>query len=294
MKHAYLIMAHAEESLLKNLLLCLDHDRVDIFIHLDKKSTLSENTFKDICRHANIYFTKRISVNWGGYSQIEAELILLEHAVSKGPYSYYHLLTGVDLPLKPQEEILNFFDAHQGKEFISIKECDNVPAYMSRVKYYHPFQESFRRNSVFGKLIKKALLLPQQFLKVNRCCFNKYGVGSAYFDITHLFAEYVLLHSDCIKRNFKMTCCADEIFLQTIFLNSTGFFRYEHPEREHPYIEDIYLDVLRAIDWTRGKPYVYKNSDYQLLMDSNCLFARKFSTTLDSNIINRIVRSITK
>ena len=38
---------------------------------------------------------------------------------------------------------------------------------------------------------------------------------------------------------------------------------------------------MRAIDWTRGSPYEWKVSDFDELINSNKLFARKFT---DSNI----------
>ena len=37
MRHAYLIIAHADFELLENLLSVLDYEDNDIFIHIDKK-----------------------------------------------------------------------------------------------------------------------------------------------------------------------------------------------------------------------------------------------------------------
>ena len=54
---------------------------------------------------------------WGGYSQIRSELILFQSAWEHG-YEYYHLISGVDLPIKTQDEIHEFFREHYGKEFI--------------------------------------------------------------------------------------------------------------------------------------------------------------------------------
>lgn len=63
-------------------------------------------------------FAERTRVNWGGYSQIQAELNLLKAAANSGEdYSYYHLLSGADLPLRPAQEIWGFFE-QRGTEFI--------------------------------------------------------------------------------------------------------------------------------------------------------------------------------
>lgn len=45
---------------------------------------------------------------------------------------------------------------------------------------------------------------------------------------------------------------------------------------------------MRYIDWTLGAPYTFQESDYQRIMSSGCLFARKFDETVDSDIIHRI------
>ncbi len=37
-----------------------------------------------------------------------------------GHYEYYHLLSRVDLPIKSQDDIHDFFRANQGKEFFGI------------------------------------------------------------------------------------------------------------------------------------------------------------------------------
>ena len=49
----------------------------------------------------------RINVQWGGYSQIKCELKLLKSAIEHN-YDYYHLISGVYLPLKTQDYIHNF------------------------------------------------------------------------------------------------------------------------------------------------------------------------------------------
>jgi len=60
----------------------------------------------------------RVDVRWGDLTVVEAEYKLFEAAKAKGPYQYYHLLSGVDLPLKSQDYIHEFCDRYGGKEFI--------------------------------------------------------------------------------------------------------------------------------------------------------------------------------
>ena len=104
MKHAYLILAHMKFD--KCLLQCLDDKRNDIFIHFDYKLTqIPELQTK----YANLFIIEnRIDVRWGDVSVVEAEYVLFEAASRQGSYAYYHLLSGVDMPLKSQDYIHNF------------------------------------------------------------------------------------------------------------------------------------------------------------------------------------------
>ena len=45
---------------------------------------------------------------------------------------------------------------------------------------------------------------------------------------------------------------------------------------------------MRHIDWKRGKPYIFRNDDFDELISSNCMFARKFDEKIDNEIIEKI------
>lgn len=110
-KHAFLIIAHTDWSLLKTLVSLLDYELNDIYIHIDAK-VLAKDIPDIICSKSNLYMLeRRISVAWGDISVVEAEYLLFETAYNNSHYSYYHLLSGVDLPLKPKEYIYSFFYA---------------------------------------------------------------------------------------------------------------------------------------------------------------------------------------
>ena len=109
-RHAYLIMAHNQFDLLKKIISLLDFEGHDFYIHIDKKSVdFNLSDFEGAAKKSNIIFIDRRDTVWGGYSGIETELALLEKA-AKGDYSYFHLISGADMPLKPAKEIYEFFE----------------------------------------------------------------------------------------------------------------------------------------------------------------------------------------
>ncbi|MFR2776304.1 MAG: beta-1,6-N-acetylglucosaminyltransferase [Anaerostipes sp.] len=293
-KHAYLIMAHDNESLLKDLLKALDFELNDIYLHIDKKSNIRPERLAESLQSSHLIFTERVRVKWGGYSQIEAELVLLEAAVNSGEnYEYIHLLTGVDMPLKKQKDIHEFYGRHKGREFISCTE--NPPGdFMDRVKYFYP-DFILIRNSI-GRSIRGIFVKFQHVvLKIDRTDKIRYGFGSAYFDISLDFAKYILQNKKWIQEHFRDTFCADEMFIQTVYLNSPFNKEgnlYKNNQPKHPFIANTYFDVVRAIDWKRGRPYTYKMEDYNMLMESGCLFARKFNMKIDSKIVKCILKKV--
>lgn len=143
-KHTYLIMAHNEFEVLKELLLALDDDRNDIYIHFDKK-------VKEIpeikLNKSNLYILEnRIDVRWGHVSQIEAEYALFEEAFkSKEQSVRYHLISGTHFPLKTQDELHTFFDRNSGKEILSFIYTNDYEVKM-KLGRYHFFLRNYKHH----------------------------------------------------------------------------------------------------------------------------------------------------
>lgn len=101
----------------------LDDSRNDIYLHLDKKWKLNLLDVY-IPKRAKLFFMKkRMDIRWGDISLIKLEFKLFQMAYENGPYLYYHLLSGVDLPIKSQDYIHEFFKEIMVKSLlVSLKE----------------------------------------------------------------------------------------------------------------------------------------------------------------------------
>lgn len=281
-KHAYLIMAHNQPDLLKKLVTLLDDERNDIYIHADvKMKNFQEDEYRKIVKSANIFFTERINIKWGSYSQIYCELLLLKKAI-KTEHSYYHLLSGVDLPIKSQNVIHEFFERYDGFEFVDEDNEIINEICLERIKYYHIL--NYRKNRL-SEMLKKSSMALQNRLGVNRLKMHKdvhFQKGRNWFSITHEFAKYVVEKEKWIEQMFEKSFCADELFLQTLARNSKFAMKIcncitmpEVPDTRH-------------IDWNRGYPYIFQDKDYEELKRVEALFARKFDLKVDQNIVERI------
>lgn len=282
-KHAYLIMTHNNFYILEKLLLLLDSEKHDIFVHVDKKVLdFPFEKFEKLLKKSKLIFIPRMDIIWASPTQITCEIELLKTSMSYGKYSYYHLLSGVDLPIKSQDEIYNFFENNKGKEFIGFTNQFDK----NRVCKINLFNNIGRGKSFINSIkyrARKLFIIIQNIFNYNY--MNKYKMsvkkGTNWFSITDELARYVVKNEKLIKDMFKYSISGDEHFLHTLVWNSSF--------KDNVYnLQDELDSCKRLIDWNRGQPYTYKEQDYDLIINSDKLFARKFDMSVDSKIVDMI------
>lgn len=286
-KHAFLIIAHKDDIVFRTLIKLLDVEENDIYIHMDKKNkSYNPKSIEGIVQYSDVYHIERKKISWGGYSQIDVEVRLLEEATKRNNYLYYHLLSGEDLPIKTQKYIHKFFDENQGDEFVRFQ--NEIFEHKDRINYYYFLQELLGRNkSKVGKNIRKLSIQIQKTMKIKRNKNIEFQKGTNWFSITDDFARYVVSKKDWIRKVFKNTICCDEIFIQTILINSNFKEKLYHKKFDN----DIH-SIMRLIDWNRGKPYTFREKDFQELKSSDMLFARKFQCEIDAKIVDEIYNEV--
>jgi hypothetical protein len=263
MKIAYLVLAHNNYHHLQKLVNALSGPHSRIYIHIDRKSSMPL-----IERDGVVFIKERLRVYWGCYSEIAATLKLLKRALKDGN-DYYLLLSGVDYPIKPNEDIIQKMD--EGGEFIEVNK--GFPdRYRSRFEYYFLFNFVNRREwgiknkdaiSVFFLVIEKLLRMMNVKRKIP---FDIY-TGWQWFGLSHNCVNYIVQQAETnkvYKRFFKFSRLPSEAFFQTIIGNS-------------PFYSSV-RNCLTYADWTtRPAPAVIKKCHLEALKNSDCLFARKFN-----------------
>ena len=285
-RHAYLIMAYNNFDVVKVLLQMVDDSRNDVFIHIDRSvKGFDPQALRQMCKESKVEFVPSVKVHWGHYSQIQSVLNLLEQA-TKSQHSYYHLLSGSDLPIKSQDHIHDFCQKHQGKEFVGFGEGD----FLSRVRWLHFFntyrRPANRRQAVaryFFRLASTVSLGLQRRFGLDRS--RRFTVevkkGSDWFSITHDLALYLLGKQREIHRLLRFSEIPTEFYVQTMIWNS-GF-------RNHVFdMSDEFASSVRLVDWRRGDPYVFRKSDLPEILGSDRLFARKFLAQVDIEIVHAL------
>ena len=281
-KICFLIAAHKNQNQLMRLINHLKKD-FDIYVHVDKKCKLNLKSFDNV----NIYKTYKIY--HAEFSQVIGTLFLMNEAY-KNNYERYIFISGQDVPLKSNREIIDFFskDENKDKEFINyIKMDENNIFYeisVDRLSYYYPHGYIRKWYSkLFHSKIRNVLskLYPRR-----KMISNLYN-GSSWWNLTNNAIEYILDYDknnpNYLKR-FNYTWCSDEYFFQSVLLNSD-------------LKDNCVNDYCRYIDWS-GKygqnPVTFKLEDYNDIKNNinNNLFARKFDENIDNDIIDKLYEDL--
>ena len=287
-RHAYLIIAHHHFDMLARLIRALDSEHADFYIHINRSvRDFDEKAIRSAAVKSGVQIFRKYKITWGADTQIRCELFLMEQAM-KGRYDYYHLLSGVDIPLKTSVEIEAFFEG-QDKSFLEVKQETDLTGTLERVRYFYPLQPLIGRQKtgrgwrylLLDQLAYESLKL-QKMLGVDRTKNAPFAYcrGGNWFSIRHDLVACAVGQRKLIERYFYCTMNADEMFLQCVAMAS-------------PLKDTIVQENLRLVDWQRTEhggcsPHTFTMEDYDMLVGSDRLFARKFDPDVDAEIINAL------
>ncbi|MBP1617329.1 MAG: glycosyltransferase [Bacteroidetes bacterium] len=281
MKHAYLIIAHHEFEVLQKLIYALDDERNDIYVHIDTKV----QKMPELTAHSSLLFVlnDRIDVRWGDISQIKCEYKLFENASMQGVYAYYHLISGVHLPLYSQDYIHDFFNKSFDTNCQLLSPLAESEAEVNdKLRRYNLFMRSYQHeNPIFRKLYQKmwwAAILYQNRFRILRNRPQKFIKASNWVSLTGDAVEYLLSIKKEVVRKYRFTRCADEFFVPSELANSAKKKKWNL----------CFESRLLKHEITLANAGVFTLSDFENLMDSECLFARKFSGE-NMDLVEKIV-----
>lgn len=294
-KHAFLIMAHNDFESLKYLLRALDDERNDIFLHVDKKTSYANfDEIRTWVTNAGLFFAPRINVRWGHTSFVKCELELFKLATKMGHYHYYHLLSGVDFPIKSMDYIHDFL-ADKDVEYISYHHYgDGGDNFYYKIKYFYPLMRWVGRGHYDGPGKKNAFLRKlveynwifvdwqreKSIDRTKKYPDTEFVKGDNWCSITDDFARFVVSQERQILKMYRFTDAPDEIYLPTLAYNSD----FKNRLTGHS---------LRKIDWQRGNPYEYVYDDLEeLTQPIEELFARKVSYVNQPELVRGLMQHI--
>jgi hypothetical protein len=283
-KYAYLIIAHNEFEVLQKLISALDDSRNDIYVHIDKKvKTLPELV---ACQSNLFVLKKRIDVRWGHVSQIESEYVLFEAAYySAESYSRYILISGTHIPLKSQDTIHRFFDENSGREILRLIDWNRGNANF-KLNFRHYFLRSSQDANPLirrtGHFLWRVVCGIQKKLTLGNSKIYTITKANNWVALSDAAVKFLLDKKKEVLTKFRRSFCGDEYVVPYVFENSGGRF-------EAMMCENLLFDDFG----TGSRPRVLTMDDYDFLVASDYLFARKFSRQHE-DVIDKILETITK
>lgn len=280
MRTAHLIITYTDPKQTERMIRKMIHPDFDFYIHVDKKNDIKSHLYLETLQ--NVYFIRnRVDVRWAGYNTIRAIFNGIKEICDSGrKYSFINLLSGQDYPLKPIDQLANFFKENKGKEFLAYKDMVNDwQDELFRVRKFHLMNVRFRGRVLFRQETLEKIL--NYIFGERRMPYNLHPYGdSMFWMLSPELALYVtnkVENDKRLKRFFYFTWASDELLFQTIIMNS-------------PYKERVINKNYRYIDWSENKanPKILKEEDFQELKESSMLFARKFDMAKNVRILDMI------
>lgn len=287
-KQAILIMAHKNMGQLERLVKYFD-GRCDIFIHVDRKCSLTDEDCKRLSALPGVVkVLRKISLHWASFSILKTQLLLLETALQHSDFGYVHLLSGQDYPLKPLSSFLDFF-ASASEEFCA---CRHLPHpgtdgnTLHRIQYFFPndyvdnaTEENVARIWKFSHWQKKIGIrrsLPRGV--------DHIYAGSGWFSITHGCVEKIVRYTHehpSLYRRMRFTFAPDEIYLNTLVYHVTCGGK------------DVANDNYRYIRWAKNgdnHPVSFVSQNFYELAETKAFFARKVESPKADGLMQLIDR----
>lgn len=292
MKIAYIILGHKNPQQIVRLVRRLIHPDNYFFIHIDKNADkkIYENVFEQLKDCENVKFIKRFASVYASFGIVEATLEGLKQALlSKIPFDYFINLSGQDYPIKNNAQIARKLSSKKEVSYLwyfplPLEEEHSprgrIVQKLNRVEFWYirykknvirlP-QHGLRKTGVFATIKHSPLwILSKLFLPKKRkfpAAMIPYG-GGQWWCLCRKHAEYIYEFTQNNKKFcsfFKYANVPDEIFFQTILLNSV-------------YASEVVNNDLRLLmfEETSSHPKIYTLDDFSTVAESEQLFARKF------------------
>lgn len=286
MKHSIVILAHHETEHLLRLIAYFGQETA-IYVHFDKKSPVSGQFLDEVRAIPNVKEVyRKYAVHWGGRSMLRCELYMIGKVLENGVPDYLHLISGQDYPTRPYSWFLDFFETNQGLDFIH---CEPFPNdtwdhnSFARLQYYH-FNDYFS-DPIRARKWNHRLRRLQHKLHIRRKfpLFSCLYGGSQWFSLQGQTAASLLTYTQEHKRflrSMKYTFGSDEIYFQTLLMNI-------HTDA---HVVPVNKRFIRWKDENGNCPANLGAEHFRLLIENDCLFARKFVKGISDTLVSLIDR----
>ena len=305
MQKNYLILAHKNPLQLGRMIERLDDGASKFFIHLDAKTPIEP--FAACLEGGHIRFIEpRERCVWGDFSIVRATIHLMEAASKE--QGVFILMSGQDYPIQSQGYINDFLERNKEFDFIEVEPLEEKwkpKMVKDKLEHYHILHSEerghsncyapFAHCSVFQKLRTLTHLLKGRLSRKNfrlLCSlpkrvapFERQYAGSQFWAFSertfYAVLNYIREHKAALEGYYKYTSSPDEIYFHSVLMDLVA--------------KDSTIklkDPITYVNYFR-KNNVFVTEDFEKLSSAKGkLFARKFDTDIDIEILNLIDKTM--
>lgn len=271
MKQVFLIQAHKDLGQLNALVEQLRDDDFLVYVNLDRKCDIDPAGVDPRARLVK----RRIDVHWGAFSQVQATLNSLAQIVAEVPeFDKVIFLSAQDFPLLSNADLKDQLARLRGHELLDTVAIGRAPG---------QWAADYRYQYFYGSHGGKAERLLVSFLnKVMRAAGLKrrmpaglqpYG-GSSWWalsrDCVRALLERVRREPGMV-RFFRSVACPDEMFFQTLVMNS-------------PFRTRVLGRNFRYVQWPENgarNPKVLDEADFERIAAARASCSAHFCRKID-------------
>lgn len=271
MRLAYVMPVHKNPAQVLRLLDRLEDGDSAFVVHVDANAddAVERELRRGTRGRGSVAFLPRRPCYWGGFGIVDVALRAFDLLLSRGdPFDHALYVTGQDYPLVSSRLLRAHLDAAGGRSFIG---AAPLPV---------PFWPGGGRDRIgrWHLVSRVALHLPVPWRRQVPGGLVPYG-GGANWALARAAVEHVdaaVRREPGLVRFFRHVLHPDELFFQTLLLSSklAGSVVDRH---------------LHYVSWAADPgPKILGVEDLDAMLSSGALFARKFDTTVDSVVLDRL------
>jgi hypothetical protein len=275
----FLIQAHKDLGQLNALVEQLRDDDFRVYVNLDRKCALDPAGVHPFARQVR----NRIDVHWGTFSQVQAVLNSLEQIVAEVPvFDKAVFLSAQDFPLLSNARLKDALAQHAGHELLDTVAIGAEPGQWAadyRYRYFHRGAET--------PLARLACRIANRALRVTGTArrlpggMRPYG-GSSWWALSQACVQDILARvarDPGLVRFFRNCACPDEMFFQTLVMNS-------------PFASRVLGQNFRYVQWPEQgarNPKILDEGDFERIAASRAHFCRKIDSHASAGLMPRLL-----
>jgi hypothetical protein len=275
----FLIQAHKDLGQLNALVEQLRDDDFIVYVNLDRKCALDPHGVHPSARLVR----NRVDVHWGTFSQVQAALNSLDQIVAEVPaFDKVVFLSAQDFPLLSNARLKDALAELSGRELLDTVAIGPEPGQWAagfRYQYFHRGDGS-PLTRLACRIANRAMRAAGVTRRVPGG-MRAYG-GSSWWALSRACVQDILARvarDPGLVRFFRRCACPDEMFFQTLVMNS-------------PFAGRVLGQNFRYVQWPEHgarNPKILDESDFERIAASRAHFCRKIDSAASARLMPRLL-----